>query len=487
MNKKIILTILFSYVLIQLSLYSQTIKVNGNNNTVEYFFNSYNKKNYIEVGKSMFLLGRLILNENKLRESFAEIRNAYGNFKIKKIIEISNRKLLVNVQSERDSTEIESFTFSFNSKHKIKNFLITQKEYSYSKDYDIVNNLSSKYYKIDSLMLYKQKYGGFNGSIAIVIGNQVFYKNNLGLKNYKTKSVLNDSSVYYLASCSKQFTAVGILILFEKGKLKLTDTLQKYFPNLPYKNITIENLLTHTSGLPDYISLMASTWDKTKVAKNSDVLESLIVNKPKSYFTPNSAFDYCNTGYVLLSLIIEKCSNKSYEEFMFENIFNPLKMNHSIVNGSSSDSGDKVRNWAYGYSYSDSLQRYSIADLLPENNFVKYLDGINGDGNINSSIDNLIKWELSLKKYKLISKLNTDRMFSRYTIKNNEKINYGYGQCINDNNLFQKQVYHSGGWPGYHTSIFRLINSDVSVIILTNNEYPSFNQLNDHILKIILK
>ena len=115
MNKKIILTILFSYVLIQLSLYSQTIKVNGNNNTVEYFFNSYNKKNYIEVGKSMFLLGRLILNENKLRESFAEIRNAYGNFKIKKIIEISNRKLLVNVQSERDSTEIESFTFSFNS------------------------------------------------------------------------------------------------------------------------------------------------------------------------------------------------------------------------------------------------------------------------------------------------------------------------------------------------------------------------------------
>lgn len=483
MKNYLLLFLIFHF---QVNSFSQKNEFN-NEKTIKSFFESYNKKDYKSMRKNLFLLGRLLLNESKLKESFSEIRNAYGDFKIKKLTLIEKGKIKAEVLSERDSTEVENFTFTFNSKNRIKNFSITPKVYTYSKNFDLDYNRLQKINKIDSLVKYKNRYGNFNGCVAVMINNDVVYKGEYGVKNYETGVNLNDSSVFYIASCSKQFTAMSILVLMEEGKLKLSDTLQKYFPNLPYKNITIENLLTHTSGLPDYISLMSNYWDKSKIANSSDVLEYLIKYKPKSYYSPNSEFDYCNTGYVLLALIIEKISGKSYEEFICQNIYKPLKMTTSTVNGSSSISGNKAQNWAYGYTYSDSLKKYIISDMLNGNDYVKYLDNVCGDGNVNSSINDLIKWEIALRNNILISKESTEKMFSKYSIKSNRKIEYGYGQCINETEGFQKQVYHSGGWAGYHSSIFRLIESKISVIILTNNEYPSFNQLNDSILQILLK
>lgn len=455
-------------------------------NNIIVFFNSYNSNNYKLMRKNLFFIGRVVLNESKLRSSFSEIKNAYGNFKILNIKSKGQKNYVVSVSSKRDSTETENFALKLNKFHKIKSFTISAKNYSYKKQL-ICKRSSIKQLRIDSLLNYKCRYGGFNGSIAVIDNNGLYYKKTIGYSNYYDKTSLNDSSVYYLASCSKQFTAMCILMLMERDKLKLNDTLQKYFPNFPYKNITIENLLTHTSGLPDYLSLMENDKRTSMNFTNIDVLNFLIDTKPKCYFKPSSQFDYSNTGYVLLALIIEKCSGLSYSDFVRQNIFMPLNMKKSTVNGSSFDTGSKIKNWAFGYSFSDSLGRYIVSDSLSNNKYVKYFDLVNGDGNVNCSIDDFIKWEIALRNSTLIEKSNTDKMFSSFVINKNEKINYGYGQCIEESDSFQKQVFHSGGWAGYSTLVFRLIESNLTVIILSNNEYPSFNQLNNHLCKIILE
>lgn len=449
------------------------------------FFDAYNNNNYKLMRKKLFFIGRVILNENKLNSAFTELKNAYGDFKILNIEHNTPKKYIVNITSERDSTESERFVLQLNRFQKIQSITIVPKKYNYEKNLVCYKN-ADKYRQIDSLVNYKNKYGNFNGSVAILHNNELYYKKTTGYRNYTDKSLLNDSSIYYLASCSKQFTAMSILMLSEQKKLKLDDTLQKYFPNFPYKNITIENLITHTSGLPDYMGLMESENDSQRFT-NQDVLDFLTKKKPKQYFKPSSQFDYSNTGYVLLALIIEKCSGLSYPDFIKQHIFLPLEMNHSTVNGASSETGNKIQNWVFGHRFSDSIERYIVYDSLKRNQYVKSLDLIYGDGNVNCSIDDFIKWEMALKNNVLIKKVNTDKMFSNFTIKEKKKINYGYGNFVIDNNSFQKQVFHGGYWAGNTSMIFRLIESNITIIILSNNEYPSMSQLTDHLCRILLE
>lgn len=465
--------------------YSQT-KISIKDSTVIYtFFDAYNNNDYKLIRKNIFFMGRVILNESKLSSALTELRNAYGKFKILNIEEQAPKNYIINVSSERDSTEYEKFAFQLNRFHKIQSFRVAPKQYRYKKNLFLDKREQQKYKQIDSLINYKYKYGGFNGSIAILHNNELYYKKTVGYRNYTDKSLLNDSSIYYLASCSKQFTAMSILMLSEQGKLKLDDTLQKYFLNFPYKNITIENLLTHTSGLPDYMSLMKAK-NNAQTFTNKDVLDFFTDNKPKSYFKPSSQFEYSNTGYVLLALIIEKCSGLSYPDFIKQHIFQPLNMQNATVNGASFETGSKIANWVFGHIFSDSLGRYIPYDSLDNHQYVKTLDLIYGDGNVNCSIDDFIKWELALRNNILIKKENTEKMFSTVTINESKKINYGYGQCVIDNESYQKQVFHGGYWAGFNTMVFRLIDSEITIIILTNNEYPSINQLNNNISEILL-
>ena len=158
----------------------------------------------------------------------------------------------------------------------------------------------------------------------------------------------------------------------------LSDSVQRFIPSLPYRGITIENLLTHTSGLPDYEALLTKVWDKTKFATNYDVIELLKKHKPKAHFTANERFEYSNTGYVLLSVIIEKASGINFGDYLAAEIFQPLKMSHTRVYNTRRSKKETIDNYAYGYVYDNETKRYVLPDSTKEFQQVVYQDAITG-------------------------------------------------------------------------------------------------------------
>ena len=323
--------------------------------------------------------------------------------------------------------------------------------------------------KIDSIISSLFKKGGFNGNILIAEKGIPVYTKSFGLANETTKEKLNENSIFELASCSKQFTAMAIVILKEKGKLNYDDKISKYIPELSnYGNITIRHLLNHTGGLPDYIEFMDSLFDKNRIATNKDIVTLFGNNKFKVLFEPNSKYEYSNTGYALLASIIEKASGKIYAVYLNEVIFKPLKMTNTFIY-TRRYAPKKIKNYAFGYVYSDSLKKYLLPDELEETKMVIWLDGIVGDGTVNSTVKDLLKWDRALYASKLISSESLKDVFSTTELNNKKKTKYGFGWQIEANKDFGNITSHSGGWPGYVTYIERHIDNDKTIIILQNH------------------
>lgn len=323
--------------------------------------------------------------------------------------------------------------------------------------------------KIDSLLnsLYSQD--KINGNFLIAEKGKVIYSHSFGLANETTKEKLNENSIFELASCSKQFTAMGILILKEKGKLNLDDDINKYLPELSfYKGVTVRNLVNHTGGLPDYMQLMDSLFDKSKIATNKDIITLFSKHQPKILFEPNTKWQYSNTGYALLASIIEKASGMTYADYLSTAIFQPLKMKNTFVYNSRL-SPKKIDNYAVGYVYSDSLGKYVLPDELKETNIVIWLDGVVGDGGVNSTVKDLLTWDRALYTNKLLTKEGMKEVFELATLKDGAKRNYGFGWGIEENADFGKIANHDGGWPGYVSFIDRHITNDKTIIILQNH------------------
>lgn len=327
--------------------------------------------------------------------------------------------------------------------------------------------------KIDSLLTAMHAAERLNGNVLIAEKGNVIYKKSFGNANEETKQSLNENSIFELASCSKQFTAMAIMILKEKGKVNLDDDISKYIPELSfYKNITVRNLLHHTSGLPDYMELMDSMFDKSKMATNKDIISLFSKVQPKIVFEPNTKYEYSNTGYAFLASIVEKASGQTFADFLQNNIFKPLKMTRSFVY-TRRFAPKKIDNYAFGYVYSDSLKKYFLPDNLPETNMVIWLDGIVGDGCVNSTVNDLLKWDRALYTNTLLSKEGMKEVFQVATLKDESKTKYGLGWLIDENADFGKIVAHSGGWPGYATHIERHITNDKTIIVLQNHDNVS--------------
>lgn len=322
---------------------------------------------------------------------------------------------------------------------------------------------------IDSFMNTEVEVNGFNGNVLAAKSGNIIYQKSFGYRNYYTKELLNNQSVFDLASISKQFTAAGILLLKDRAQLTLDDSLRKYFPPLPYNNITIKHLLTHTSGLPDYIDIMEQKWDKTKIAYNNNVIAVMAKEKVPCHFTPGEKWEYCNTGYMLLASIIEIVSGKSYNDFMNENIFQPLGMTNTRGYNTRRSKQEQLSNYALGFIYSDSLQAFVIPDSVAKYDVVRYLDGVQGDGTINSTTGDLYKWDRALTSHSLLNETTQKEMLSgQYPIFGGYA-HYGYGIMINNNDPLGLSISHSGTWPGYKHYMVRYIDSDITIIILTNN------------------
>jgi len=325
---------------------------------------------------------------------------------------------------------------------------------------------------LQEYMTGQNKYFQFNGTILVAEKGKPIYQQALGYADYNTKRMLNDSSVFELASVSKQFTAMGIMILKEKGSLSYEDNIKKYFPQLPYDNITIRNLLTHTSGIPSYEDQFEKNWDRKKIAFNKDIIDMLSRRKDTLFFKPGSKWRYSNTGYALLASIIEKVSGMSYNDFMATNIFQPLGMKHTFIYNSRRTTKKSPDNYALGFVYSDSLKRYILPDELPAFDMVYYLDGIVGDGCVNSTIGDLFKWDRALYSNKIVSKTSLDEMLSPLVQTSPADSNsfYGFGVGIQPKSEKGKVISHTGGWPGYRTLLVRWPEVGQTVIILSNSE-----------------
>lgn len=315
----------------------------------------------------------------------------------------------------------------------------------------------------------QSKYYKLNGSVLVAEKGNVIYKECFGLANFGENKTLNDSSMFELASISKQFTATAIMLLKEGGKLKLADSLRLFFPNLPYSGVTIHHMLTHTSGLPDYESTMARKWDKSKIAFNNDVINFLATEKPQAHFKPGTRWEYSNTAFVLLASIVEKVSGESFGDFMSKNVFQPLEMTNSRVYNTRR-SGEVIENYAYGYIWSDSLEVFLLPDSIPETKVVYWLDGIQGDGVVNSTAVDLLKWDRAIVNHTLLSESAIKDMTSNHALVDTASRHYyGYGVVVGSNQ-FGNFVTHSGGWPGYSTNLSRYIDGDRTIIVLSNNQ-----------------
>ncbi len=323
---------------------------------------------------------------------------------------------------------------------------------------DTINNEKSG--RLDSLYSQLYYYGEFNGNVLVAENGKIIYRKSFGTADIEKQSPLNENTLFNLASVSKQFTATAIFLLAKEGKLSLDDDISRFIPELSfYKGITISHLIHHTSGLPDYASIFEKKWDQSKIATNKDVVELFQRDTPKVVFAPNEKREYSNTGYLFLATIIERASNKPYNEFLKERIFKPLNMDRTAVLFVHKDNL-RPENFAIAYE-EDSTGNYT--SNIP---YARYLDGVYGQGRVYSTVNDLYKWDRALKNNTLVTQDDKNILFADSKLSSGKDINYGFGWFLEDDESYGKLVYHSGSWPGYLTFIERHLDNDRTIIIL---------------------
>lgn len=285
-------------------------------------------------------------------------------------------------------------------------------------------------------------------SVMVVKGGNIIYKKNYGLSNREFKISVTDSTKFQIGSMTKQFTAMGIMILKDRGKLKLNDPVVKFLEDCPnsWKNLTIHQLLTHTSGLmhswehPEFRKIMANpiTLDETI---------NLFKKFPLKAET-GSKWRYSGLGYFILAKIIELKSGMYWQDFLNTEIFEKLNMRNTGVTNHI----DVVNNLASGYY--KTRKGYKKAAHI-------YLPILTGGGDMYSTLDDLRKWDRALNDRKLISEESYKLLFTP------EKRSYAYGWFV-DRYKSHKRIHHSGGVPGFVSNIVRFPDDNLVVILLCN-------------------
>ena len=334
-------------------------------------------------------------------------------------------------------------------------------------------SLSSKLTpKLDSLFSTEKD---FSGVVLVAEKGKLVYHKAFGYRNFDAKEAMDTTSIFELASVSKQFTGMIVMMLKEEGKLNYDDAVEKYIPGLPYRNITIRHLLTHTSGLPDYLEVMDQHWDKTKIAGNPECIEYLIKYAPPKHFEPGEKYEYSNTGYMLLASVAEKASGIDFISFARTRIFVPLKMTSTDIR--SHDEKSMLRNIAWGHIWVAEKNAFIRADSMPANDYNTWLGNRKGPGRISSCTSDLLKWDQTLYKGRLVNDSTLNEAFKPMKLNSGELSNYGFGWSLENHPQSGRVVRHSGGNPGYITHIVRYIDANKTIIMLCNNAHPKFNEL----------
>jgi CubicO group peptidase (beta-lactamase class C family) len=308
-------------------------------------------------------------------------------------------------------------------------------------------------YRLDTLFTKLHKADAFNGNVLIAKGNNIIYQKSFGYGIKEKNVLLNDSSIFQLASVSKVITGVATLLLYEQGKLKLETKVSDILTDFPYKNITVKHLLSHRSGLSNYTYFCGEYLsDSICSLTNQHMLDIMIKHQPKAWLNPGLRFNYCNTNYALLALIIEKISQKSYATFLKEELFSPLGMNHSYT-ALNIDSTKEHITRGYTMKYACvANDRY---------------DGVVGDKGIYTTTYDLFLLSTALYQHKLLTEPTLQLAYSPQS-KEKKLSNYGFGWRMKNMNDSTKEVFHNGWWHGYRTSFHRRLKDSLTIIVLSN-------------------
>jgi CubicO group peptidase (beta-lactamase class C family) len=329
--------------------------------------------------------------------------------------------------------------------------------------------------KLDALLKRIHKRHDFHGAVLVAKNKKIVYQNQIGTADFKKKTLLNKESVFQLASVSKQFTAAAIMLLQQRNQLKLTDTVNTYFPNFPYKAVTIKTLLNHTGGLPNYFWIAEHKWQQKKAPSNKEMMELLTTSNVQRFFKPGRNFDYSNTGYFVLASIVEKISGTSFSSFLKQNIFEPLQMNHSFV---YSFENDTIReNQLDGYRLHRGWRHVKIPSTVN--------DAIVGDKNVYTTAEDLFKWTQGLNSGNLLSKESLALMFTKGETIYGRKVPYGFGFRIDTKE--KNSIYHYGKWNGFSTGLTTYLEDDLIIIVLEHTSYNALKSLNRKIKNIVTK
>lgn len=275
-------------------------------------------------------------------------------------------------------------------------------------------------------------------TVLIAKGNKIIYRKAFGMANLELKVQMKPENVLQLASITKQFTSVAILILMEQGKLSLKDPLSKYIIDFPRGNeITLHNLLNHTSGIMSYTNLPEFR-TKTRLDMTPEEIISSVKNLSLE-FNPNEKYEYSNSGYLVLGYIIEKLSGMSYGDFIQKNIFEKLGMKNSYY----ANTYKIIPNRANGYTFYDG--NYENPEYMSTT--IPY-----AAGSLMSTVDDMFLWSKAIQNNTLISEKSKQKAFTNYSLTNGKQDNYGYGWAINEIEGI-KTLEHTGGINGFSTSV----------------------------------
>ncbi len=292
---------------------------------------------------------------------------------------------------------------------------------------------------------------GFNGQMLIAKNGTVVFEKTVGFADMRTKDSLNENTPLHIASVGKTFTGMAILHLMEEGSLQLNDTLGKFFPGFPYQGITVKMLLSHRSGLPNYLNYLSKLKVKDTCYSNQDVLNSLYTIQPRLEYRSGTRFAYSNTNYVLLAMIVEKVTGETFPAFMKRIFFDPLQMTNTFV-----------------YANQDTLSPTPSFEWTGRFWAPDPFDCTYGDKNIYTTAQDLLKWDQALSSGNLFKKETLD---SAYTPLSNERRsvhNYGLGWRMMIFPGGKKFVYHNGRWHGSNAVFVRFPDENATMIVIGN-------------------
>lgn len=322
--------------------------------------------------------------------------------------------------------------------------------------------------QIDSVFASLKSGSGPGAAVLVIRKGRAVFRRGYGVTDLRTLRRIDAATNFRLASFTKQFTATAIMLLVRDGKLHYDDPLTDVLPGFPAygKSITVRNLLNHTSGLQDYEDLMMKQYPETPPEKIPQILDAgvlkILEQQTSGKFPAGTKWEYSNSGYATLAMIVEKASGKPFGQFLQERIFTPLKMTNTLAYEKGKN---EVPYRAYGHTKTD--RGWKQTDQSPTS-------AVLGDGGIYSSIDDLAKWDRALREHTLLSEADMQPALTPVQppagstkFFDGPALSYGFGWFL-DPYRGHKRMSHNGETIGFRTTIQRFPDDELTIIVLAN-------------------